>query len=368
MTILLAVMLMSSPWARHVIDDGSRGADGTKLADINGDGRVDIVTGWEEGGEIRVYLNPGLGKVRERWPRSVVGRVGSPEDAVFVDVDGDGRMEVVSSCEGETRAMYVHKAGKDGVWRTTELAGSKGMMQWMFAVPAQVDGRGEVDLIAGGKGEGAAIGWWEARGGGAFVWHEVRRAGWVMTLAARDMDGDGDVDILFSDRKGAATGAYWMENAGGVWREHEIGGRGREVMFLAATDFDGDGLEDVVGSMKEREIVVWQRLDKGGLKWAARRFEMPATTGRAKGVAAGDLDGDGLKEIVFSCESTPEGASGVMYLTQAGEARAVSGWPGIKYDLVELLDMDGDGDLDVLTSEERAGLGVVWFENPGRGR
>ena len=37
-------------WKRHVIDDTSRGADGTRLADINGDGLPDIATGWEQGG------------------------------------------------------------------------------------------------------------------------------------------------------------------------------------------------------------------------------------------------------------------------------------------------------------------------------
>ena len=47
------------PWNRHTIDNSSRGADGIRLADVNADGLMDIATGWEEGGKIRVYLNPG---------------------------------------------------------------------------------------------------------------------------------------------------------------------------------------------------------------------------------------------------------------------------------------------------------------------
>ena len=39
---------------------------------------------------------------------------------------------------------------------------------------------------------------------------------------------------------------------------------------------------------------------------------------------------------------------------------------GVKHDLVPLIDLDGDGDLDVLTTEETKGLGVVWYENPTR--
>ena len=42
----------------------------------------------------------------------------------------------------------------------------------------------------------------------------------------------------------------------------------------------------------------------------------------------------------------------------------VSGSVGVKFDLVELVDQDGDGDLDAITCEEVDNLGVFWFENP----
>jgi hypothetical protein len=47
----------------------------------------------------------------------------------------------------------------------------------------------------------------------------------------------------------------------------------------------------------------------------------------------------------------------------------ISGPVGVKYDRIELLDIDGDRDLDVLTCEEQhegKGLGVFWYENPSR--
>jgi len=46
-------------WQRHTIDDSSLGADGTRFGDINGDGLLDITTPWEQGGVVRVYINPG---------------------------------------------------------------------------------------------------------------------------------------------------------------------------------------------------------------------------------------------------------------------------------------------------------------------
>ena len=39
---------------------------------------------------------------------------------------------------------------------------------------------------------------------------------------------------------------------------------------------------------------------------------------------------------------------------------------GVKFDRIEMLDLDGDGDRDMLTCEERDRLGVIWYENPTR--
>ncbi|HEO72470.1 MAG TPA: VCBS repeat-containing protein, partial [Candidatus Hydrogenedentes bacterium] len=159
----------AEPWARHTIDGSSRGADGVRLADVNGDGYLDIATGWEEGGVVRVYLNPGPDGVRDPWPAVTVGRVGAPEDAVFVDLDGDGAMDVVSSCEGGVQTMYVHWAPKEReayldtqAWRTEPIPASEGRTRWMFCVPMDVDGQHGIDLVAGSKDPNSLVGWFEA--------------------------------------------------------------------------------------------------------------------------------------------------------------------------------------------------------------
>ena len=96
LAIVITAYGQEKPWKLHVIDDGYSGADGVRLADLNQDGLLDIATGWEEAGITKVYLHPGKEKVKDKWPSVVVGETPSVEDAVFIDLDSDGYMDVVS--------------------------------------------------------------------------------------------------------------------------------------------------------------------------------------------------------------------------------------------------------------------------------
>jgi len=374
-------------WARHVIDRSSQGADGVRLGDLNRDGLPDIATGWEEGGRVRVCLNPGPAKAREPWPAVTVGKVPNVEDALLVDLDGDGRQDVASCAEGRTRAMFAHWAPRSPkrlldpkAWRTEAIPASRGKMMWMFAAPIRAEGKRGADLIAGGKGPGAALGRWRlperARNPAAWHWRALRPVGWLMSLVIEDMNGDGRQDVLFSDRKGPRRGCFWLEQPGAdapeaPWREHPVGGEGLEAMFLSTADLDQDGLEDVVAAAKPRLILFCRRLDASGDKWRVFPIRMPEEAGTAKAVAAGDMNNDGRLDLVFTTEQASHGRQGVMWLSYREspfrpdwQPHAVSGVDGVKHDLVELIDLDNDGDLDVLTCEEARNLGVFWYENP----
>lgn len=382
------------PWPRHTIDASSGGADGVKMGDINRDGRLDIATGWEEGGITKVYFHPGAANVKKLWPAVQVGETPNVEDAVFVDMNADGQPDVVSCSEKGTEKIFVHLAPKKNwqrskKWKQEGLPASKGLMMWMYAEPLQVDGIHGTDLLAAGKGKNAQLGWFAAPASAAaldqWTWHPITPVGWIMSLMLRDMDADGDQDLMITDRYGEHQGCRWLENPGPgeaqqqAWNSHLVGGKGLEVMFMTMADLDGDGLEEaVVAERTGQSIRIYHRLDPQGRKWREQIVPLPTSAGMAKSVEAGDIDQDGTQDLVISTNTNGAEKYGLIWLSgkklqavKTADFQPISAPHNAKYDRVELMDLDGDGDLDILICEENfgdqsQGLGVIWYENPSK--
>ncbi|MBV63152.1 MAG: hypothetical protein CMP45_01410 [Rickettsiales bacterium] len=375
----------TQPWKRHTIDKSSVGADGIRMLDVNGDELKDIATGWEEGGIVRAYLHPGQDKAKELWPKVTVGKVKSPEDAVFADLDNDGAIDVISSCEGNNRKTFIHWAPKtknqylsESSWSTSVIPITKNKQSWMYALPMQIDQKHGTDLVISSKGKEASVSWLQApqnpRNFSEWRLHKLQDAGWIMSLIDIDMDNDGDKDILVSDRRGPKRGVYWLERPeynkvidSGEWKRHQIGGSDKEILFISTGDLDKDRKTDVIAIDKKSIIWFKKELDS----WKEIIIPLPEGVGTGKSTAVCDVNGDQKNDIVFSCENSKGKLSGMRWLSWnespysgSWTHNEIGGSLGHKYDRVVMYDVDGDGDLDALCCEEVDQLGVFWYENP----
>lgn len=380
----LRVSGASIPWEMHTIDNSSLGSDGTKLADVNGDGRMDLVVGWEEGAVSRLYIHPE--QVHGSWEYI---EVPSPdvEDAFAVDLDGDGFMDLVTFSEGKYQRITVHWAPSNwedfyqsDKWLSEDLPVTIGRSRWMFGRAFDMDGKNGIDLIVGSKDPNGTIGWLESpqdpRNTAEWKYHEISRAGWIMSIEILDMNLNGKEDILITDRYGDLRGLRWLEKPETSklqqpWKNHFIGLRAGEPLFLGLLKTGMNELPDIVVPDLTSG---WVHFYPEGKGWKSDFIPYPEGSGtRGKSVVLADIDEDGLMDLIASFEGARNltGVLGILgFLEENARPIDISGLPGVKYDFLVLIDMDGDGDLDVLTSEEtsedgtKKGLGVVWYENP----
>lgn len=395
-------------WQKWTIDSNGNGADGVHTGDINQDGLIDVVSGWEQSGDIRLYLNPGNTRVRNEasWSSTDISgglEIKGIEDAAFADLNLDGVIDtVISSIEGSTRNLAIHwlqgaNFEQRDQWQATVLSPGQ-HAGYMKARAGQIDGVGGADIVAGTRdlgGEKAGIYWFKAPGESPWANADQWRRFFVgeidgksVTLVLKDMDADKLTDIVYSGRNGVG----WFKNPGhqvlaqtplqAVWERIVITDVGSEFTFC---DPAGDGMEDIIMTASRYTTIVarwFKRLDASGRHWAAYPVSSDLLRGAhtrdklaLKGVACGFVDGDDRIDLVFTASGN---GHGVFMMSPRAAITDGKSWDvtyltpyakDIKYDNLALVDIDRDGDLDIVTTEEGEGVfttgeGVLWFENP----
>ena len=238
----------TAPWTVHAVSEPGYGVvaqHGIGAGDINGDGRVDIVSpyGWWE--QPPKGAPPGPWPYHPvkfgRWPRAGASP-GGAEMGVY-DVNGDGLNDVVTSMEahGWGLAWYEQKRDPSGAISFVEhiitddhLAKNPGgvtLSEAHAATFADVDGDGIPDMIVGKRvyshlesytdpdPYGPGVLYWfrtvrnpKAPGGAEFIPELIHnRSGVGSTVLAVDLNRDGAMDIVTSTNRG--TFIFWGKPA-----------------------------------------------------------------------------------------------------------------------------------------------------------
>lgn len=134
---------------------------------------------------------------------------------------------------------------------------------------------------------------------------------------------------------------------------------------LAVRDVDGDGRQDIVVVSFLDSLVAWYRNNPEltGRFDAARIVDAAAS--RPVAVAAGDVNGDGALDLVVASQF----GNAVLWYENDGQSppafakRTASGGI-VRPTIVSTADIDGDGDLDLLSGSSATGV-AAWHENIG---
>jgi Tfp pilus assembly protein PilF len=300
-------------------------------------------------------------------PARVAARASAPPpddadlgDVTAADVDGDGDLDLIATGPGGLRLWR-----NDGTrFEDTTRAAGLPIESARAALPGDLDGDGHPDLLLL-RAAGAQL--WKNNGAGRFE-DASGASGWVgQTAGARagaallDADHDGDLDVVM----GSATGTrLWRNDGAGRFTDSTLaaglGGLGA-LAGLVPTDFDNRRDIDLLAVPLTGAVRLYRNLRDQTFRDEAEALGFGGATSRC--VAAGDIDKDGATDF-FLCGSA--GPDRLMLSNPRGRLRSVTGVglaSGSRAAL--MLDYDGDGLLDLLALADD---GLHLWRNLGQAR
>jgi hypothetical protein len=289
-------------WIQHDVGQGIRTDVGGTAFDIDGDGWIDQFcgTGW--------YRNTGKPRT-ELFEPFESGTIVCHDD-VAVDVNGDGKLDVVA-CSDQTNhrvtVWYEIPANPRDKWIEHKIGGGIHGGVGPAGV-GDLDGDGDKDVVRGDvwfeNMDGKGLQWTEHAGLTPPGGNRPDRYGLAIKVWVCDPDQDGDLDIIEAEADTVDGRVFWFQNQGKgkSWTCHLISADHTKQDFhsLAVADFDNDGDLDAFsggGPLSEDKVhkcFIWENADGRAGQWKEHVILEGRRCHEAK---AADVDRDGDIDI-----------------------------------------------------------------------
>jgi hypothetical protein len=345
-------------------------------------------------------LAPGALPAPERWPAvapvpaftlvALSPPAAPPTPAVsnveLLDVEGDARPELVV-CDMRHGMVFVARPYDP----SPALRLVAQVPHPSHAAMTDLDRDGRKDLLIADLGEffpwdhdkGAVV-WLRGQDGGRFAPFAIGGLPRVADVEASDVDGDGDLDLIVAAFGYRRTGGLMLlENRTTTWAAPVFAPKVIDprpgAIHAVPIDLDKDGRMDLVSVIAQEHEQVVAYMNQGGLAFRPQvLYRAPHPNWGSSGIEVVDLDRDGDPDVLLAHGDTFDDSllkpyHGVEWLENVGglrfEPHALARMPGAHR--ARAVDLDGDGDLDVVASAFVADGGgvaaaslasIVWLE------
>jgi hypothetical protein len=337
------------------------------VADLNGDGTPDLAVALYDSGTISQLLGNGDGSFRNPGSKyDIAAGIPHPLAISAADLNGDGRQDLVAVDAGRSKVVVLTNNGDGTFERSIYVGGSE--PQAIIAADLNGDRNQDVATANGGGGVTVLLGLGDGTfGAPADVSTE---SAMCSGLAAADLNADGSLDLVTAN---SLLGHGASEHTISVLLGHGDGtflpanlfpNIGTQPTMVAIADLNGDGTLDLVTPDGAPSSDVTVLLGKGD--GAFRSPTYVGTGASPHDAELADLNGDGVPDLVTSNLGTsfdlahPENQGLTVRLgigdgTFGLKTEMQNDWPTS----VSAADLNGDGKIDLVVPNELSGQVVV---------